>query len=72
MMMIEGESGNLVSALDTSRRYTIQEIKTMLEKAAEKSPHLKADFGLISREEAYLLDPADPLRIVDYLDILKL
>ena len=70
MAMIEGEPGCLLPVPDVPRRYTVSEIKNMLEKAAEHSPHLQADFGMISREEAYRLDPAGPLRIVDYLDLL--
>jgi hypothetical protein len=69
-VMIERETSCLLPIPYLPRRYTVSEIKSMLEKAAQRSPHLQADFERISREEAYRRDPAGPLRIVDYLNLL--
>lgn len=58
------------AVVETNTTYSVREIKAQLDEAMAHSPHLRADFGLISREEAYRLDPVDPIRIVDYIHTL--
>lgn len=57
----------LPAHVDTS----VAAIHAQLTEALERSPHLRADLGYITREEAYRLDPVGPVRIVDYIDLIR-
>lgn len=58
------------AVMATNNAPSFSEIKTQLDTVMARSPHLRADLGLISREEAFRLDPIAPIRIVDYIDLL--